>query len=73
VLHFPVVLYDSDYWGELLDWVKGELLPDGMISPEDLDLLFVTDDVEEVLQRVLDCYEQRCADSPAGPAKADAE
>jgi uncharacterized protein (TIGR00730 family) len=73
VLHFPVVLFDTDYWGELLDWVKGEVLVDGMISPEDLELLFVTDDVEEVLARVLECYERRCAESPAAPAKADAE
>src|SRR5213078_5052175 len=26
VMHFPVVLFDSDYWGELLEWVKGKLL-----------------------------------------------
>jgi uncharacterized protein (TIGR00730 family) len=73
VLHFPVVLFDSDYWGELLQWVNGELLPDGMISPNDLDLLYVTDDLEEVVTRVLECYETRCAEMPASPAKADAQ
>jgi uncharacterized protein (TIGR00730 family) len=73
VLHFPVVLYDSDYWGELIDWVKGELLADGMISPEDLDLLFITDDLDEAVERVRDCYEKRCAESPAAPVKADAQ
>jgi len=73
VLHFPVVLFDTDYWGELLDWVRGELLADGMISPDDLDLLYTTDDVDEVLARVAECYERRCADTPAAPAKADAE
>src|SRR5438552_8394893 len=45
--NFPVVLVDTDYWGELLDWVRGELLADGMISPEDLDLLHVTDDLDQ--------------------------
>jgi hypothetical protein len=73
VLHFPVVLVDSDYWGELLDWVRGELLAGGMISPEDLDLLFVTDDLDEAFARVLECYERRCAEMPAEPAKADAQ
>ena len=73
VLHFPVVLFDTDYWGELLDWVKGELLDDGMISPEDLDLLYATDDLEVVVERVTECYELRCAEMPASPAKADAE
>ena len=73
VLHFPVVLFDSDYWAELLDWIRGELLADGMISPDDLDLLYVTDDVDVAVARVLECYEQRCAEMPAAPAKADAQ
>ena len=73
VLHFPVVLFDSDYWGELLGWIRGELLADRMISPEDLDLLFVTDDVDTAVGLVLDCYERRCASMPAAPAKADAQ
>ena len=73
VMHFPVVLFDSDYWGELLEWVKGELLVDGMISAEDLDLLHVTDDVDDAVARVLECYDRRCAESPAEPAKADAQ
>jgi uncharacterized protein (TIGR00730 family) len=73
VLHFPVVLFDSDYWAELLEWVRGELLADRMISPEDLDLLYVTDEVDVAVARVLECYEQRCAEMPAAPAKADAQ
>jgi uncharacterized protein (TIGR00730 family) len=73
VLHFPVVLFDSDYWGELLDWIRGELLADGMISTEDLNLLYVTDDVEDAVEQVLGCYDRRCAEMPAAPAKADAQ
>jgi uncharacterized protein (TIGR00730 family) len=73
VLHFPVVLVGSDYWDELLTWVRGELLADGMISPNDLDLLYVTDDSGEVVDRVLECYVRRCAELPAAPVKADAQ
>jgi uncharacterized protein (TIGR00730 family) len=73
VLNFPVVLFDTDYWGELLDWVRIELLDDRMISPEDLDLLYATDDLDEAVTRVLDCYERRCAEQPDEPAKADAQ
>jgi uncharacterized protein (TIGR00730 family) len=73
VLHFPVVLVGSDYWEELLGWIRGELLADGMISPEDLELLHVTDDVDRAVELVLDCYDRRCAESPAEPAKADAQ
>jgi len=73
VLHFPVVLFDVDYWTELLVWVKKEALADGMISPEDVELLHLTDDPDEAVQLVLECYERRCAHVPAAPAKADAQ
>jgi uncharacterized protein (TIGR00730 family) len=53
VLHFPVVLFDSAYWQPMLDWIKGRLLADGMISPEDLDLLGVTDSVEDAVRQIL--------------------
>jgi uncharacterized protein (TIGR00730 family) len=71
--NFPVVLVDSDYWGGLLDWVRGELLADGMISPEDLDLLHVTDDLGHAVDVVLECYETRCAEMADEPQKADAQ
>jgi uncharacterized protein (TIGR00730 family) len=71
--NFPVVLYDTDYWGELLDWIRGELLADGMISPQDLDLLYATDDPIEAAENVIECYETRCAEVPAEPEKADAQ
>jgi uncharacterized protein (TIGR00730 family) len=71
--NFPVVLFDSDYWQEMLDWIRGELLADGMISPEDLDLLYVTDDPEEAVQLVLEYYGRRRAEDAAEPGKADAQ
>jgi len=73
VLNFPVVLIGSDYWAELLDWIRGELLADGMISASDLDLLYVTDDIDEAVARVLDSYDSRSDQKPAEPAKADAQ
>jgi len=73
VEHFPVVLFDVDYWTELLVWVRNEALADGMISPEDVELLHLTDDPDEAVQLVLECYERRCAHVPAEPAKADAQ
>jgi uncharacterized protein (TIGR00730 family) len=73
VFHFPVVLYDTDYWGELMGWIKGELLADGMISPDDLDLLYFTDDLDEVVERVQAGYERRSSETPTAPAKADAQ
>ena len=73
VVHFPVVLFDSAYWDELLDWFRDDLLRDGMISPDDLELLHVTDDPEDAVARVLECYDRRCAPVAAEPVKADAQ
>ena len=42
-----------------------------MISPDDLELLYVTDDTERRSQHVLECYERRCAEMPT--ANGDAQ
>jgi hypothetical protein len=44
-----------------------------MISPEDLDLLFVTNDPAVAVETIVDCYERKCAQAPAEPVKADAQ
>ncbi|MDX6510865.1 MAG: hypothetical protein QOE36_369 [Gaiellaceae bacterium] len=73
VLHFPVVLFDNAYWDGLLGWMRNPLLREGMISPEDVDLLSVTDDPAEPVRLVVDAYASRSADVPAEPRKADAQ
>jgi uncharacterized protein (TIGR00730 family) len=74
VLNFPVVLFDRDYWRELLDWINGRLLADGMILPDDVELLHVTDDPEEAVRLVVESYDKRnTVESPAEPEKADAQ
>jgi uncharacterized protein (TIGR00730 family) len=74
VLNFPVVLIGRDYWQELLDWVNGDLLTGRMISPEDVELLHVTDDPAEAVRIVVDSYDERSGvDSPAAPEKVDAQ
>jgi len=73
IKHFPVVLFDSGYWEEMVEWIRDELVPVGMISSDDIDLLRLTDDVEEVVEHVLECYDRRCADDPHAPHKEDAQ
>jgi len=73
IKHFPVVLFDSSYWREMTHWVTDELLAEEMISPDDIELLQVTDDPDEAVQHVLNCYERRCADDPSAPHKEDAQ
>jgi uncharacterized protein (TIGR00730 family) len=59
---FPIVLFDSDYWEELVDWVRDEMLDDGLISLEDLAGLIVTDDPAEVVRLVVSQYDNRVAE-----------
>ena len=73
VLHFPVVLFDSSFWDPLLGWVRERLLPEGLVSQDDLELLSVTDSAGEAVERVLECYERRCAGDPHRAVKADAQ
>jgi uncharacterized protein (TIGR00730 family) len=73
VLNFPVVLVDREYWEPLVRFVRERLLPAGMISPDDVALLHLTDDPAEAVDQVLECYERRCAEMPAEPQKADAQ
>ena len=66
MLHFPVVLVDRAFWSPMLDWVRDTALPLGMVAPEDLELLTVTDDPEEAVRVVLDSYRTLFPDG-AGP------
>lgn len=50
----PVILVDSEYWKGLLDWIKARLLKEGMISPENLDILQVIDDPHEIVQTIME-------------------
>ena len=60
VSRFPIILYDRAYWRGLLDWIAQTQLAEGAISPEDLDLLVLTDSVEEARDILVECYRRRC-------------
>jgi uncharacterized protein (TIGR00730 family) len=55
---FPLILYGSDHWKGLLSWMKARLEKHKLISPGDLGLVQMTDEVDEVVQIILD-YERR--------------
>lgn len=46
---FPVILFDSLYWGGLVDWIKKVVLKEGAISELDLDIFHVVDTPEEAV------------------------
>ncbi|HEX7498630.1 MAG TPA: TIGR00730 family Rossman fold protein [Candidatus Limnocylindrales bacterium] len=47
IRHFPVVLVGKEYWGGLLDWIRKSAVGHGAVAPTDLDLIQITDDMEE--------------------------
>lgn len=55
---FPVVLMGTDYWKGLIDWIKTRMISEGMVSPSDLDLFFVTDDPAEAAALVEQFYKK---------------
>src|SRR5262249_54853484 len=60
VAGFPVILFGSDYWKGLLDWMRERLAGEAMVDPADLDLFTVTDSTEEACARLLECYLAHC-------------
>ena len=56
---FPLILFGKEYWSGLLRWAKSQMEDKAKyISPGDLDLVTVTDDVQEAIDVILD-YERR--------------
>ena len=64
VTRFPIVLIGTSYWGGLLDWLRQTAAEAGTISPADIDLLHLTDDVEEAVQIVREAPNKVVAERP---------
>ena len=50
IYHMPLVLFGTDFWSGLLDWMKERVLGYGNISEEDFELITLTDDIDEVVE-----------------------
>ncbi|MFN2590906.1 MAG: TIGR00730 family Rossman fold protein [Actinomycetota bacterium] len=74
VSHFPVVLFGSEYWRGLLDWLRTPVLSERKIAPADLDLLHVSDDPDDTVThivRVTDEKRRPAEPEPQRPANAE--
>jgi uncharacterized protein (TIGR00730 family) len=56
VTKFPVVLFGTRYWQGLYDWIRDSMLPAGKISDKDLDLLHLTDDIDDAVRVVTEAH-----------------
>jgi uncharacterized protein (TIGR00730 family) len=71
IRRLPIILVNSGYWTGFLDWIRGRMLSDGMISPGDLDLIHVIDDPQAVVDAIFDHYLYRGFEP--SPAEREAE
>jgi uncharacterized protein (TIGR00730 family) len=55
----PIILVGSDFWRGMLDWLRQVLITEGMIAPEDMDLIQVIDEPAQVVDAIFKYYETR--------------
>jgi TIGR00730 family protein len=69
----PIVLIGTEFWAGLFDWVRKELLSNGLISESDLDLFLITDDLDEAMAHIdrfcIDCF--RSQEQPSLPVERE--
>jgi uncharacterized protein (TIGR00730 family) len=53
VTSFPIVLVGTAFWGPMIDWIRGTLVEDGMISEKDLGLIQVVDEPAHAVDLVI--------------------
>jgi uncharacterized protein (TIGR00730 family) len=63
VTRFPVVLWGSEYWSGLLDWLRGTVLTAHKINAVDLELVSVLDDVDEIVETIIAADQDRSRQS----------
>ncbi len=59
VTSFPVILMGTSFWSPMIDWIKSSLLGEGKISPQDVDLIRLTDDVDEAVRIIVESDRRR--------------
>ena len=59
IIKVPIVLFGTEFWGGMYDWLKHVMLGQQQnISPKDLDLFLMTDDVQEAINHINTFYDK---------------
>lgn len=58
IARFPIVLVGKQYWEPLMDWVENQMLEEGNISADDLNLYRLVDTAEEAAAHIVRFYEK---------------
>lgn len=57
--HIPIILVHAEFWQGLLDWMRDRLAAEGLIAPDDLDLIQVIDEPQRIVDAIFKHYEHR--------------
>ncbi len=55
----PLILVGAPFWAGMIAWFKDRLVGEGMISPEDMDLIQIIDEPEAIVAAIFDHYQTR--------------
>ncbi len=55
----PIILVHTPFWSGLIDWFRERLVAEGMIGPEDMNLIQLIDDPSKITTAIFDHYESR--------------
>ena len=61
IRNFPVVLFGSQYWRGLLQWLTSTMLNERMINPEDLGLIHLTDSPKDAVDFIVKTRDESTA------------
>jgi uncharacterized protein (TIGR00730 family) len=70
VTRFPVIMFGTQYWNGLVDWLRDTVLPGGKVNRPDLELMHVTDDVDDAVARIVAAEKERSEQREAEEAVA---
>lgn len=66
ITRFPIVLFGTEYWSGLVDWLRATMVREGKIFESDLDLLSVTDSVDEAVRIIREAHRGNADDALFG-------
>ena len=70
IRRMPVILVHEPFWRGMTDWIRGTLVAERMIDPEDVDLIQVIDRPSDVVKAIFDHYEKRGFEPSAAEREA---
>ena len=69
IRNFPVVLFGSQYWQGLLQWITTTMLHEGYIGEEDLKLIHLTDSPTDAVKFIIKTFDE--GNGPSAPGSGE--